>query len=497
MKCSIRWVLLLAAGLAGPLGANAAEEEPAPEAPGFASKLLWYVPNRVMDFLDIFRLRLRVGPGLAANFRITDYGAFYAGKYTALYAGLPGPRYPHPVRWPVGFESLTGIIIAGVDATDETRHGPEYGAPELDVGGHVLLLGVDAGIDPLEIGDFVGGFLLRDWVGDDYPSRLPPSPEWSDGLSLGAGEGVFQVEPKPDRFASWSQRLDYLETNVQRRISEPLRATDAYFAMDPTNAIVPPQTQVRMKLFTRLIQGSRFSLNIEPDIELDVELPNIEKRLRVFFESARADELPERELSENEEHGLNVGARRWFEDLYLSADAGVKAKWLPQAFARLTWARDFEPGKWDLRPMQRFFVNTDDGLGSLTSLRVNRWLGEANRAILINRTSGKWTSESGDFSWSESIGLAGAFRLLDEHRRGRSIGWEDTARALGIEYTVFGDEEAVNLHRVALGLRRPLYKYWVYGEAGPGIEWNRADDFDATFFLHLGIDMLFWGAAHR
>ncbi len=67
-----------------------------PEAPpSWGNAILWYVPNRVLDLLDIFRLRIRVGPGLAANFRITDYGAFYIGNYNSVYVGLPGPRSPH------------------------------------------------------------------------------------------------------------------------------------------------------------------------------------------------------------------------------------------------------------------------------------------------------------------------------------------------------------------------------------------------------------------
>ena len=107
-----------------PSPAEPASEASAPARVSIGRRLLWYVPNRCMDLLDIFRFRVRLGPGLAAGVRVTDFGAFYIGEYYSLYGGLPGPRNPHYLRLPVGAERLKGIVFCGVNATDDTLYVP-------------------------------------------------------------------------------------------------------------------------------------------------------------------------------------------------------------------------------------------------------------------------------------------------------------------------------------------------------------------------------------
>jgi hypothetical protein len=139
------------------------------EAPrhGRLHRLLLYVPNRLLDLTDLFRARIRVGPGLAACARMTDQLWFFGGAYDSVYAGLPGPRRPASLRAPVGRETQKGLIVFGVDATDDSPAPPGYVASELDVGVHLLLFGVEVGFDPVEIGDLLAGFLLDDPRGDD------------------------------------------------------------------------------------------------------------------------------------------------------------------------------------------------------------------------------------------------------------------------------------------------------------------------------------------
>lgn len=130
-------------------------------------KILFYLPNRVLDLLDIFRLRLRVGPGVAAEARLTIYAANFAGQYQALYVGLPGPRLAPIWPKPAGLEEWKGLMVMGVDATDDSPHPPGYSISECNAGVHVLLLGLDFGVDPIEIGDFLTGFIMLDVRGDD------------------------------------------------------------------------------------------------------------------------------------------------------------------------------------------------------------------------------------------------------------------------------------------------------------------------------------------
>ncbi len=465
--------------------------------PSWGKRILCYVPNRAMDFLDIFRARLRLGPGLAVNLRMTDYGAFYYGKYNAVYVGLPGPRAPHRVRWPAGRESLNGVVLAGVDATDDTPHGPEYGAAEADVGVQLLLVGGEAGVDAVEFIDFLAGWVFLDPRDDDYPRAAPALPKTTSAISMGAGEGVFRVDSKPDTFDSTAQRLDYLHGNVHRRVSEPLRASDAYFALDPEAPIPAPETQFRLGLYASVRESEGFEFKLSPNLEIDVELPNLKQKLRVFVESARANDLPQNQLSELENKGINVGARKFWDRMNLSFDAGVRAKWLPEAFGRISWKRQLDFGRLDITPEARLFYETEDKEGALVSLFVNRWIGDSNEGIVIQDASVKWRESKDTLEWGASLTAVKVAAMLDENQRGHHMSWEDTARAQGLKYTLYGSYGNVDAHRLGIGFRAPLYKKWIYWDLVPGLEWKREEDYTTAIVLQAGIDMLFWGQAYE
>lgn len=134
---------------------------------GTGHQVLWYVPNRFFDLVDIFRLRVRVGPGLALNARVTDHADVFIGTYYTAFAGLPGPRLETHIRWPWGLEYEKGIKLMGVDATDDLPHEPGYAPTEFNAGLQLLLLGAELGFDPVELGDFFTGWLMIDLRGDD------------------------------------------------------------------------------------------------------------------------------------------------------------------------------------------------------------------------------------------------------------------------------------------------------------------------------------------
>jgi hypothetical protein len=146
------------------IAVDSAEES---HSPGIGHKLLFYIPNRARDLIDIIRLRLRVGPGLSAGVRATERLAFFGGKYRTAYIGLPGPRAPKKFVSPVGLESAKGMVFAGVDATDNSKHPPGYSESEIAVGLQVLIAGGEAGIDFVEIADFFTGLILIDLRKDD------------------------------------------------------------------------------------------------------------------------------------------------------------------------------------------------------------------------------------------------------------------------------------------------------------------------------------------
>lgn len=131
---------------------------------GFLHGLIMYLPNRILDLTDIFRLRVKVGPGFGAGVRVTEGGSIYLGSYAALYAGLPGGNR----SLPVGVESYNGIKLSFLDFTIDGPVGPEYGFWEVGLGAHLLLVGVDAGVDPMQLVDFITGLVCVDIADDDW-----------------------------------------------------------------------------------------------------------------------------------------------------------------------------------------------------------------------------------------------------------------------------------------------------------------------------------------
>ena len=129
--------------------------------------ILFYLPNRVFDLLDVVRARARVGPGVAVSARATKPVSVTAGFYASLFAGLPGPRGRAKIPWPVGMENYAGADVSVIGISTE-GFGPNYGVGEVGAGVQAGLFGIDVGIDPVEILDLVLGFVFIDFMDDDF-----------------------------------------------------------------------------------------------------------------------------------------------------------------------------------------------------------------------------------------------------------------------------------------------------------------------------------------
>ncbi len=129
--------------------------------------VLLYLPDRLFDLMDVVRLRLRVGPGVAAGIRVTEYADAFAGTYGAIFVGIPGPRGEPAINWPFGLESKSGVEASVADATTDLGADPGYGTLEIGVSLHAVILGVDVGLDPWEAVDFLAGILTFDPATDD------------------------------------------------------------------------------------------------------------------------------------------------------------------------------------------------------------------------------------------------------------------------------------------------------------------------------------------
>lgn len=162
-------VFLLVGAMAGvPSLCSAGEEQTSDtESHGVLYHVAMYLPNRVLDVFDIVRLRVRVGPGIAADVRATEVVSAFAGSYASVYAGLPGPRNRPLPKLPVGLESRSGLQASVIDATISDGIGPDYGPGEIGAGVHLFFVGLDVGVDPLEIIDLAAGLFFINLTNDD------------------------------------------------------------------------------------------------------------------------------------------------------------------------------------------------------------------------------------------------------------------------------------------------------------------------------------------
>ncbi|MCB9029712.1 MAG: hypothetical protein H6619_01560 [Deltaproteobacteria bacterium] len=131
-----------------------------PAAEDWQHTALMWLPNRVLDFIDIFRADVGVGPAVGANVRVTRYAqaAYRDISPFSVRAGLFGRKMPLMV------ENSSEIGISPGYIGSKSR---EVCVGEIGVGVD-LIAGGYAGVCVDELIDFVGGFFLLDFKHDDY-----------------------------------------------------------------------------------------------------------------------------------------------------------------------------------------------------------------------------------------------------------------------------------------------------------------------------------------
>ena len=127
--------------------------------------ILMYLPNRIFDLMDIFRIRVRVGPGISVGVRATRPVSAFLGFHSSVFAGLPGPRGKAEIPLPVGIENRGGAQVSVVDLSTKELY---YDPLEIGLEAHPLIVGFNIGIGVFEVLDFATGFLFIDLQRDDF-----------------------------------------------------------------------------------------------------------------------------------------------------------------------------------------------------------------------------------------------------------------------------------------------------------------------------------------
>lgn len=126
----------------------------------FWSQLLMWLPNRVLDLIDVFRVDVGVGPSFGAVVRVTKYGqvGFREVMPASLRVGDFGRQMPVLLETSNEF----GVGPAYVDSADRKVCDGEIG-----LGADALVAGAYAGVCVDEFADFLAGIFFIDLKDDD------------------------------------------------------------------------------------------------------------------------------------------------------------------------------------------------------------------------------------------------------------------------------------------------------------------------------------------
>lgn len=165
------------------MGVNAKAED-------IGDKLMLYIPNRIVDFMDMFSVELGFGPTARAEVRVTRAFAFGAGwSATADAIKACNRQYGFGLKdgWDANFICISA---ENTEMTDRTRYVDKVlysfeGVPsyrdsiynvdtgsrdywEIGVQAGAGIVELDAGVHPVEVADFITGLFFYDFKGDDF-----------------------------------------------------------------------------------------------------------------------------------------------------------------------------------------------------------------------------------------------------------------------------------------------------------------------------------------
>ncbi|MCP5328125.1 MAG: hypothetical protein R3E75_04530 [Steroidobacteraceae bacterium] len=286
----------------------------------------------------------------------------------------------------------------------------------------------------------------------------------------------------------FGQRLDRAHDWIYVNAQELVESTDRRFAPPDAELLPVPATPFRVGLVTETLDrpdGVKFDLDMNLDVTLN--LPNIERRLRIFITS---DDVAESPAVAGEQGNLRAGLR-FNPRSNFDFDIGLRGDLPPIAFASLRWSV-FQPvGLWDLRPFAKLFAETDEGVGVSAGLTLDRRLGRST--IFRSSSFAKWRNDRDAIEWTQALFIARAGELLMPERYGQMVRNRDLARGYGLQLLASGARrDTVDYYEVAAFYKRPLRNRWLYGYIEPLLRWDRKYDWSTDPGIRIGFEALFW-----
>jgi hypothetical protein len=170
----------------GPLGMNRKLRPHYQRSLG--QRMALWLPDRLLDLLDVVSVSVHMGPGVFANYHLTrgfQAGAGFrstggVGIHDFRSVGLKSQAEAELVILPAGAQSYSGALLgtSGVHGTGDSFagiHRPSYPLYQdfrdywgIGASATVIFLGAEWEVHPVQLADFVAGFFSIDFLNDDF-----------------------------------------------------------------------------------------------------------------------------------------------------------------------------------------------------------------------------------------------------------------------------------------------------------------------------------------
>lgn len=289
----------------------------------------------------------------------------------------------------------------------------------------------------------------------------------------------------------FGERIDTAHDHVYVWGQDLVEATDHKFAKQGAELEPVPAAPFRIGLIGEILDRTDgVDINLDLDMHVDLQLPNIEKRLRIFVTSEDLDESPR---VAGEDSSLRAGLRYGFLN-HFNFDVGVKLDLPPVAFASVRWVRQYNWGPyWEIYPFAKIFLDTKESFGYSAAATFDRRQG---RTLLRSSSFVKWRDDRDATEWSQVFIFARTHELIVPDRYGSSLNLNDIGHGWGTRLYVSGETmSGPSYYEASLFYKKPTKNRWLYWYVEPLVRWDNDYDWHSDPGLRIGIDALFWDLA--
>lgn len=297
-----------------------------------------------------------------------------------------------------------------------------------------------------------------------------------------AADDVDEVEVRASRIDRWHDAL-YL------KVQDWAQALDHKFVREGQTPEPTPSSPFRIATDAEVVQhqqgGTEFRGRV--DVDLLLQVPNLEKRLKIFVTSDTVEESPS--IATSEDRRIRAGARVALKD-YLNFDVGARLDIPPYVFTALRWQRQLELGAWDVQPYAKVYLETRDGFGAATGVTFDHW---HNRFLVRSSSYLNWRKDEAATEWTQTFMLAHAREILRFGRYGTIVRGTDLVRAYGIQALASGERTSgADTYELSVFAKRPTGRNWLYWHVTPLVRWEKERGWHADPGIRAGVDILFW-----